>query len=177
MALRSVTPIPLKLSYERTITQFAFSGIPFRVLSRPHTFHSQSPASSSCLRLARSIHLSSHKAADAPRSEDEKPPVPTSSSDPKSEYSSPSKRAYNAQDETPEDNDIGENNSAAPQPLSPPTANSGRGLRFGPITRSPTFDAALTTAIGLVIGQLRKKKMVLLKPSSSATPPKFSFLE
>jgi hypothetical protein len=149
--------MPFRSSNTRTLAQSAFPGTCIRTFPRSLPFRSSLSVSSSCLRPTRFIHLSSSKAADT-RSPppDEKLSAPTSSdSDLKSEYSSPSKRAYSAQDETPEDSYERRNDSSAPQPFLPPAASSGGSSLplFAPIAKSPTFDAALTTALGLVIGE------------------------
>lgn len=56
----------------------------------------------------------------------------------------------------PENEPERNNNSAAPQPFNPPAAtfNGPGGLSFPRITKSPTIDAALTTVIGLCMGNL-----------------------
>lgn len=173
MALRPkplVIWMPFRSSNMRPFVQPTFPGTCTRVFPRPHSFRTPPSVPSSSSSPTRFIHLSSSKAFNSrPPPPDEKFSEPTSShSDLKSEYSSPSERAYSAQDETPEDRYKRRNDSAAPQPFSPPAADSGGSSLpiFPPITRSPTFDAALTTVVGLVIGE-HPNALCLLMPSNA----------
>ena len=148
----SATRISLKSAYLRTFPQSSFHSVSIRINTQTRPFDSSFSGSPSRLGLTRFIHLSSSKATDTrPPPADEKYPTPS-----KSECSSSLKRAYGAQHETLEQNgERKRNDSAAPQSSSPPAANYGGSALplFGPITKSPTIDAALTAVVGLVIGE------------------------